>query len=267
MTMKKLKRFVSLLSAAVLCTLFPNTNVLTVSAEEPTTYYVKYYDDEWRYQVDKWTEDGEDRSVYYMMQSIKDGDLVVIDCNNSGKKADFEFSTKLSNLTVLQNCTAVIKAPSIDQCYILADSTCAINGDVSEAYVYDDATVTFNNNVKNLRIIEKTDGKEANVTAGGSVSYLVRITSKDKISYEAYNIAPGKLVIEDSDLETDEAYYSKTPTAAPGNNTQASTTTQTTSNTSDEYDEVPKTGESNFALWLLGIAGVCLLGKRALKRV
>ena len=40
--MKKLKKLVSTIMVTALCVLLPNINAMTVAAQEPVTYYVKY---------------------------------------------------------------------------------------------------------------------------------------------------------------------------------------------------------------------------------
>lgn len=266
MTMKKIKKILSMLSAVALCALLPNTNVLTVSAAEPTTYYLKYVDnnDEWRFQLESWKDDGTGRELYYMYESIKDGDAVVIDSNGYGETATLEFSKRLGNLTVVRDSKATISAPGIDLCFVLEGSSLAVTGDVKEATLYDRVNVSFHSNVGTLTLIDSYGQANGTTNVGGTVSHALRKTGTEYIYYDVYNVAQGKLVIEDGELMTDSAHYSTTPSATPNSNTQTSTSQSTSSN---EYDEVPKTGESNAVVWLFGIAGICLLGKRALKRV
>lgn len=261
--MKKLKKMVSMLMVAALCALLPGANALTASAEEPVTYYVKYLanDSEWRYQEGSgWDENGFHRELYYMYEAIKDGDSIIIDGSNPGFV--LEVSARLKNVTMLHNSAAVVTASSIDECYILRDSVAAINGNVTNAYVYDNGRCTFNNNVGTLTIqndsfLVNDTLLHATVSVNGTVNHLI---GKDNVQlhYEHYNFAAGKLVIVDGDVETDPAYYSNTPSS--------SNTAQSSSSSSDEYDDVPKTGESNLIFWLLGISALCFVGRYTLKK-
>lgn len=258
MKMKGIKKFVSLLTAIALCALIPNANALTASAAEPVTYYVKYVDSEadWRFQTGLWSDEQQHRELYYMYKDIKDGDIVVVDNSGYGDYAKLEFSTKLSNLTLTQHSKAVVSAPGIDYVQAQAGSSCAITGDVTSADMYDDAGITFHSNVGTLTLIDTRGQGTGNATVAGTAAHVTRRTESGYIYFEVFNVAAGKLVIEYGGLSTDAAYYStsapQTPAATPDN--------------SNEYDEVPKTGESNLIVWLFGVSALCLLGKRALKR-
>ncbi len=265
--MKKLKKMVSMLMVTALCVLLPNTNTLTVSAEEPVTYYVKHLDNQWRFQPNAtWDANVQHRELYYMYQDIKDGDIIIVDGVDTIEKINV--SVRLSNLTMLHNSSAVVTAKSIDNCYILGNSVCAVNGDVTNAYVYENGCCTFNNNVKNLSVLNEAGRNnnrlQANVTVMGTVEHLLGHDGT-QTHYEFYNFAAGKLVVTEGAVKTDAAYYSTTPSAA--SNTQTTQNTQSTSSaSSDEYDDVPKTGESNLMFWLLGISVVCLAGRYTLKK-
>lgn len=280
--MKKFKRIVSLLAAAAILFLMPGMNTLTVHAEEPVTYYVKYLpnDDQWRFQAGTsvWDDKAVHREIYYMEQDIKDGDIVIIDGNKAGSV--LKFPVRISNLTIMPGSYIVFHANSIDECYVLHDSTAAVNGDVTNGYVYDNAVCTFNNNVGTLQILDDS-GLHATVTVGGTVNHL---NGKDNLYtyYDYYNFAAGKLVTKDGRVQTDAKDYSTTAPAAdatqnqqpaPDQNTQpqaqpAENTQPTPAQTSSgEYDDVPKTGDSNTVFLLLGISALCLAGRTYLKRV
>lgn len=279
--MKKLKKILPVLATFTLCILSFARLPLLVHAEEPVTYYVKFIDNEWRFQTGStWDDQGFHRELYYLQQDIKDGDLLVID--GSGSRLYLELNVRLSNLTSCHANEAVVTAKGIDNCYVLENSIFAVNGDVTNAYVYDNATSTFNNNVTNLEIIGKENLLKATITVMGTVNYL---KGQDGVNthFELYNFAAGKLVIENGSIKTDASYYSTTPqstaatapsTAAASSSAAAETPTASapaasgTASTaaSGEYDDVPKTGEANICIWLLGIAAVCLLGRYQLNK-
>lgn len=261
--MKKLKTLVSLLTAVAVCVLLPGFNTLTVSAEEPVTYYVKYIEgdtkSEWRYQVGAtWDDKGVHRELYYMNQDIKDGDLVIVDGNVSGNPLNIP--VRLGNLTILHGSGTVVQTNGIDECFVLRDSVVAINGDIKNAYVYNNARCSFNDNVDTLQVTDD-QGLHAYITVAGTVKHL---TGSDPYQtyYDFYSFAKGKLVIEDGRVKTAETDYSTTPAAeqapsAPKAPSQAP---------SGEYDDVPKTGESNLVFYLLGISALCFAGRYCMKK-
>ncbi len=272
--MKKLKKLVSLLAAVAICVLLPGINTLTASAAEPVTYSLKFVDDDvkWRFQVGSaWNDEGEHRELYYMLQDIKNGDSVVI--HGTGTEGlQITIPVHLKNLTLVGAHTIIITANGYDECFVLSGSIAAINGDITDAYVYENAAVTFNNSIKTLRVLGNED-INSNATVAGTVNHLIG-ESNVTTYYDLYNIAAGKLVIENGSVMTEEAYYSKAPDAAgaPAQPTTQQTVTQaptqstTTNSSSGEYDDVPKTGENTIILQLLGISALCLIGKRLLRR-
>lgn len=267
--MKKLKNIFTLLITAAVLAFMPGVNTLTASAEEPVTYYIKYLsdDNQWRFQTGStWSDTVQHRELYYAYQEIKDGDSVIIEGANPGFV--FEVSVRLGNVTFLHGSAAVVTAKSIDECYVLRDSVAAINGDVTNAYVYDNARCTFNNNIGTLQILNDPARNDTllrgTVTAGGTVNHLIG-KDNDKLHYELYNFAAGKLSITNGDVKTDAAYYS---TSASAGTTQTANTAQpsATQSSSDEYDDVPKTGESSLVFWLLGVSAICFTGRYLLKK-
>lgn len=264
--MKKLKTIVSLLLAVAICVLLPNFNSMTVSAEGPVTYIVKHVDsnNEWRFQTGSstWDENGYHRELYYLHLDIKDGDILIVDGPGN---APINISARLSNLTFVNGAYAVISATSIDDCYVLKDSVAAISGDVTNAYVYDNAVCTFNNNVGTLSVLNDPNRKDstldATVSVAGTVNHLIG-NDGAKLHYELYSFPAGKLVIDKGDVKTDASLFS---TTAPAAGAQTNTSTQNQSS-ADEYDDVPKTGDSAVVFWLLGISALCFAGRRALKK-
>lgn len=266
--MKRLKKLVAMLVAVAICVLVPGANALTVSAAEPVTYHVQYIVDEgeWEFQIGTWNNEVSGRELYYMYNDFKDGDIVVVDTNGAAPAEVLNFSKHIANLTVIDGSQVVVSAPSYGDVFMLLDSRAAITGNVTNAYIYDNAGATFHSNVNTLTMIDTRGELTGTVSVSGTVSHLISKTSSDYIYYQYYNVAAGKLLIDWGTLKTDPSDYSTTPTAA-----QTSVQAPATQNTqkapsSGEYDDVPKTGESNIILWLVGVAVLCLTGKQALKK-
>lgn len=252
-----------MLSFCMMLTAFCFTK-LNVEAEESTTYTLKVVRDEWRYQVGyPWDDSKEHRELYYMQQNLKDGDAIVI--ADWSKGLELAVDKKLNNVTVESCSHAIITAPGFENVYVLNGSKVAFNGDVNGAYVYEASTASFNNNVNYLEINAKFPLK-ANVGVGGTVNHL-KAQDTEKVHYEFYNIAAGKLSIEEGELKTDAAYYSTTPGAASTTTTTTTTTTtNTTSSAKDELDDVPKTGDIASYYWILAMAVVCMAGGLYLRK-
>ena len=273
--MKKLKKIVSLLAAAALLVLLPGGNTLTASAAEPTTYCIRSIDGEWRFQATStWDDTAAHRELYYMEQEIKDGDIIVIDGSLDNKP--ITVNVRLSNLTVKSSSSLVFTANGYDSCYILDQNVAAINGDVTNAYVYGTARCNFNNNVTNLEVIgsgSDLNNLNATVSVVGTVSHLKATDSGDGgVYFEYYDFPANKFRMENGTVKTAETDYSTTPSSTTQETTaQESTAQQTTSSqtpaASDEYDDVPKTGQSNLIFWLFGAAVICLAGSFALRKI
>lgn len=272
--MKKLKKFVSLLAIAALLVLIPSQNALTASAAEPVTYYLRFIDGEWRQQQTAvWDDKAAHRELYYMNEAIKDGDIIIVEGSST---TPITVDVKLSNLTVKNGSSVVFHAKGYDECYILDQNTAAINGDVTNAHVYGSSKCNFNNNVSRLEIIgmgNDLNNLHATVTTVGTVSHLAAIELTGEVYFEYYDFPANTFRMEDGSLRTEEKNYSKTPSAqqnaAQQNNTQqnaAQPPAQNQNTSSDEYDDVPKTGESNLIFWLIGIAAVGIAGKYALNK-
>lgn len=278
--MKRLKKFVALFTLAAVCLTVPGLGKMTAKAAEPTTYVLNYTSSsgEWRFKVaSSWSEDVQDRELYYLQQDIKDGDYIVIDNDTDCNPLNLNVSVRLGNLTVKSAVkTPVIYAKGYDNVFVLDGTTAAVNGDVSHAYVYGSARANFNNNVDTLEMIGVSDDRSNNLHAyiycAGTVNHLIARDNRDQsIFYEAYNFASGKLTIDDGSLKTEETYYSKTASAetpAPAATQQPAQATAAPSQaaSSSEYDDVPKTGEAPVMFWLLTAAAVCLAGGYTLRR-
>lgn len=279
--MKKLKKFVALFTLAAVCLAIPGFGKITAKAAEPVTYVLNYSSSkgEWRFKLaSSWSEEVQDRELYYLQQDIKDGDYIVIDNDEDCNPLNLKVSVRLGNLTVKSAVKApVIYANGYDSVYVLDNATAAINGDVSHAYVYGTARVNFNNNVDTLEMLGMGGGQNnlhAYISCVGTVNHLIARDNQDQsVYYEAYSFSANKLVIEDGSLKTDAQYYSKTATAAAATPApaaeqpaQATAAPAQASSSSSAYDDVPKTGESSAMFWFLGAAMVCLAGGYTLRR-
>ena len=210
MNMKRLKTLVSLLAAAAMLLLMPNTDLPQVSAAEPVTYSLKYVEanNEWRYQVGPWDDNNSGhRELYYLKESIKDGDVIVVEGGDQG--LTLELPVNLSSITFNHSHLAVITAKSVENVYVLRDSVAAINGDVKNAHVYDNAVVNFNNNVTNLYITKEICGQQT-IAVVGTVDY-VKTSDAEKIYNEMYNFQANSFRQEEGILKTDASKYSMVP--------------------------------------------------------
>lgn len=208
--MKRLKTLVSLLAAAAMLLLMPNTDLPQVSAAEPVTYSLKYVEanNEWRYHVGPWDDNNSGhRELYYLKESIKDGDVIVVEGGDQG--LTLELPVNLSSITFNHSHLAVITAKSVENVYVLRDSVAAINGDVKNAHVYDNAVVNFNNNVTNLYITKEICGQQT-IAVVGTVDY-VKTSDAEKIYNEMYNFQANSFRQEEGILKTDASKYSMVP--------------------------------------------------------
>lgn len=217
--MKKLKTILSLAVAAAVLFAIPGTAGLQVSAEEkkpePVTYVLRYVDhlDSWRYQVSDdgtWSDKGSYGELHYLKRDIKDGDLLVI--TDSPKPLDLKLSVTLNNVTFNHSASAVITAKGVENVFVLKDSNAAVNGDVANAYVYDNANVNFNNNVTNL-FLKKDTADDQTVRVVGTVSY-VEFSDLERIISRYYSFREDKFYTDKGTLKTDAKYYSLTPPPA-----------------------------------------------------
>lgn len=208
--MKRLKTLVSLLAAAAMLLLMQNTDLPQVSAAEPVTYSLKYVEanNEWRYHVGPWDDNNSGhRELYYLKESIKDGDVIVVEGGDQG--LTLELPVNLSSITFNHSHLAVITAKSVENVYVLRDSVAAINGDVKNAHVYDNAVVNFNNNVTNLYITKEICGQQT-IAVVGTVDY-VKTSDAEKIYNEMYNFQANSFRQEEGILKTDASKYSMVP--------------------------------------------------------
>lgn len=268
---KKMKLFVSMLAAAAILVLLPGSNTLTASAEEANTYSLKYIGgdiNDWRFVPGSTFEDGMyHRELYYLtLDQLKDGDNIVVYSGDTAPNKELDLSGfKLGSLTVYQNATVIIHTGGVKDCYVLAGAYTAINGDVTNAHIYDNATCNFNNNVLDM-VLHVAGNPQSNIACAGTVGMfqiLEDSTNSSKgIFYEIPNntmkFLNGTVQFSNWSSEPSASYLQAKAdggtTAAP-EATSAPSTPAPADNTSSEYDKVPKTGENSLTAWLIGLAG------------
>jgi len=280
--MKKFIAFKKLLAvtvSAVMLALLPNANALTVSAEEPATFIFTYdgsgNDDGWWYQQgSEWDDEAGSTSIHFLHGDIKDGDIVVV---RNAAPSLLTINVHLSNLTIHNdpgNLIMVSVTGGIDNCYILNDAQASVSGDVLNAYVYGAAVANFHNNVTNLHTYNDNPDAGANIGVNGTVAYF---DSKDEnygITPSGTNFAANTFSLENGTLLTDPSQYTQDISGGPvsgtvsgtASNTQAAPQSTPKPSASDEYDAVPKTGESSPAMWLSLLAVSCLSISLILRR-
>lgn len=260
--MKALKKIVALFTAALFVLLPLFTSTMTAKAEEnPVTYFLKYVDAEqdWRFQIGAWDDNYNGRELYYLHEGIKDGDLIVID---GTQDLLLNVDVRLSNLTIV-NGVSVVSAKSIDDFYLLNNSTAAITGNITNAYIYNYGVANLNSNVTNLYLASEAtyDDPDATVVVVGTVAY-VKGYDAERAWYEYYDFKPNTFHSHRGNVITASENFSTTPSAPA-----ATPAPSAPSTSAGELDDVPKTGDFSVSpLWFLGIAVACMLGYRRLER-
>ncbi len=255
--MKTFKKIATLLLAlALLLAPFASNKMTAEAAATPTTFYCKYVDSigEWRFiRGGAWTDNEPHSHMYYLGDTIKDGDIIVVD-NGFNQPLQIDVNVKVSNVTLLHG-NAVITAKSIDNFYALQGSYAAVNGDVTNAYVYDSSICNFNNNVKNLNVVSTVNTLYSTVGVVGTVEHFKAYEDSTKHVYrELYNFAANSFAMNAGTLTTAATSFSTAPAAS------------STTPSADDYDEVPKTGEWNPTWLLLAVASVCFVASRRLRK-
>ncbi|MBR3762360.1 MAG: hypothetical protein IKK59_06415 [Lachnospiraceae bacterium] len=262
-----MKKLFSLFSVIMMAVFFLQISTLSVSAEEPKTYYLKYLasEGEWYFQEGSaWDNEGYRRELYTLVTSVlKDGDLVVVD-SSEGNAKTLELDFNLSNLTIMGDSYGIINVKSVKDFYALEHSSSIINGNVTNAWLYNYSLTNFNNDVSYLEIYyTNTDWNEPPVTfaVGGKLGHLF-VHREGRTNYNLYDFTT-PAYLKDGILQVAEEHYSTTP---PATTQPPAATTPTAPSTSDEYDEVPKTGESLAFMWAFALAGLCFAGSYSLKK-
>lgn len=279
--MKKIKALVTMLAAVALLALLPESSTLKADAAEAKNYAVKFCPNEnggdWRYQEGSTFDDEKsDRGIYYMLQDLKAGDKVAVYNTESDAEALNLGTVKLGDLTICGTTFTIVSTGGVSQCNVLPGSTCSISGNIDTAHVYDVATVTFVNNVTELIATAENESFDSNIGCNGTVGHFNAYSiNAPRTFYDLYNFTQNKLDVSDGNLKTESYYYDTSapastpqPQATSAPSAPAASNTTAASSASNEYDDVPKTGESSLIFWLfaasvLSFTGSCILKKRA----
>lgn len=270
-----MKKLFSIFSVALFAVVLLFQNAVTVDAADPTTYYVQYDSDkdEWYYQIGSSWDDTvppPKREIYYMLQDFKDGDYVVVESTEA--RGELKLDYHLGNLTVMPNSTALITCKSIAEYYQLHDSTVSLTADVEKACVYDNAVCNFNKNVNYLQLIYDEEPNMAVHVVGTCNEFWVHNTDESATKYHLWEFKD-ELIFNETILKTPYGTYNINPPATPAAPIVPDTTTSTAptpapapSTPADEYDDVPKTGESTAYLWMFALAALCFAGSYSFKK-
>ena len=254
-----MKKLFSLFAVVMVAVMSLNLSTLTVAAEEPTTYIVKYVaaTDDWLYQIGStWDNDSEGKSMYYMTLEMKDGDYVIVEAHEGNPTLDLDFH--LGNLTITANSSCTANVKSVNDCYILSGAHANINCDVTNGYLYDFSVCNFLGNCANLKIYYTDDVTISVNVVGTCKDFYMHNDANNSVKYQMYNFT-APLTLNSGELKNSAGEYSTTPSAA-----QATPAAPSTGG--NEYDDVPKTGQSNAYLFAFGLAAVCFLGSYSLKK-
>ena len=214
---RRWKAFMCVLAAIAMLVLIPEAGTMRASAAEPVTFAVKYLPDrgEWRFQANTSTfDEGKyHRELYYLYQTMQEGDLVVVYNDSTSTKELDLGKAHLSNLTIA-NCKpfTIVYAGPVDDCYVLIGSQCSINAEITNAYVYDTSLCNFGGNVKEMNLYYFSNEVKSTLGCSGTVDHLcVRAADSAQVRLNLYNFTAGTLNIQSGSLKTSDRYYSRTP--------------------------------------------------------
>ena len=266
--MKQIKKLFTVVTALLLCLIPLFGNTMTVNAEGTTTYYVKYVEGsgKWYYQTNGWKDDAFNFDISILSQNIKDGDHLVLDSVGKQASITLNLNVSLSSLTFSGTDAVIVGAKSVDTFYSVNSGKGVVNAPVKNAYIYDASLTQFNDNVDYIEIIS-SNGDLLNATIGtnGTVNH-VKAYTPNYLHYEYYSFDKGALKVENGTLKSAQGTYSTVLVEAPATPAPAPATPVAPA-PSDEYDEVPKTGDTPFQPFLLvAIAALCLAGSYKLKK-
>ena len=254
-----MKKLFTLFAVVMFAVMSLNLNMLTVSADAPVTYYVKYNEElkEWRYQTGSyWDNNSTGNLIYFFHEALKDGDHVIV-AGTAGEQ-ELHVNVTLGSLTVMANAKCSVYADGIQDCYILSGGSANIHSNVTNGYLYDFSVCNFYNDCTNVDVSYSDLPTIAVNVVGKCDSFKVHTYDNSTVKYQLYNFNTG-LSFSNSQVQNDASEYSTTPVA---NNTAP----VTTPSTSDEYDDVPKTGGTYVYPWAFAIAALCFAGSYALKK-
>jgi len=272
---KKVTLFLSVLTAVFLLVLLPGSNALTARAES-NTYSVKFFGGDingWRYvDGNEFPADAQHQNADDLRHILKEGDAVVVFSGDASPTSTLNLgNAKLSNLTIMMGDTsAVVHTGGIKDCYILEGAYAAINGDVTNAYLYDYVTCNFNNNVLDLTLYVK-ETPDSDIACLGTVGHFY-VEANGSPWRNLYDLPAGALIMSKGAFPYEQ--YSSTPSeaylqaraAADGTTPAATPAPAPSTSSDDEYDKVPKTGDNSSVAWLLWCAAALLAGSRLMRR-
>lgn len=266
--MKKIKKLVTVLAAAAAMILLPGAFTITASAEEPNTFFLNYSEEDGWYMIlgeERYVENPPHKVMDAFFLGAKNGDIVVV--NNSVENApllDLR-DLHLSNLTVSTEVFTMISVGSVDECIFHQSTKCSLTGRVNYAFIFDPCLVNFNSDVQSIEVSVPEATCGSTVGCSGTVGSM-KVLFSNNSSYTMYNFKPDTLYFEEGSLKTAQGNFTMTPPAATPTPTTPASAPQAPGGSAGEYDEVPKTGESNAFVWLLAAALLCTAVSLGAKR-
>lgn len=264
-----LKKLLAVAASAAMLAFLPEAGTLTVSAAEPVTYYLMYEDapndqGDWWYQLgSEWDENAEHRELIHMTGQLKDGDAVII---GNAAPTQLVLNVHLSNLTI-KNTTGGLAMVSvtggIDNCFFLNNTNGSVTGNVFNAYVYGASTANFCSNVTNLYSHNDNPEGDPKIGVTGTVAYFQSENINQNYQPCGTDFTANTFLLENGKLATRSSDYTQDISGGPVTTASQSASKPSASN---EYDAVPKTGESSPAIWLSLIAASCLSVSLLLRR-
>lgn len=268
---KKIKTLVTVIAATVAIILPADICSLKAFAAEPATFHITYDRDSdpngdgwyvslWLPESDPSFDDEQAPKVMdFFYGQVKAGDLVVVNNSETSVPALDLGKTRLGNVVLSTGTEFVmIQAGSIDVFDALPGSSGSISASIANANLYDPASINFNNDVGNIVITSSEEDIVGTVGCSGTVGSLTYKLSNGN-SDTLYNFKKDTLHIEYGKVQTAEENYSTEPSAAPQPTAAPAAPSQPSSGTSsNEYDQVPKTGDTNTAAWLLCAGALCM---------
>ncbi len=251
-----MKKLFTFLTFALFAMVSLRLSALTLSAEEPKTYYVKYNENQkdWWYQEgSSWDAEKDGNLMYFFFTGVKDGDHVIVD--GTAGEQELHIDANLSSLTIIPNSKSSVYATSIQDCYILGGGYANIHSNVTNGYLYDFSVCNFHMDARNVTVSYSVLDSVAVAVVGKCDALLVQDINTGFRKYHLYDFKSAA-VLRKGVIEVDPSQYSLVPPAAAPATPEAG----------DEYDEVPKTGESANYLFAFAAAMLCFAGAYAFKR-
>lgn len=285
--MKKLnlfQKFLALTVSAAMLAFLPGACTLTVSADEPVTYYLMYSegDEDWRYQTGtSWDNDAQSTPSYYLHENIKNGDVVIV---GNGSTKSLDLNVRLSNLTIANprssdSLAMISVSGGIDTCIFNDGTLASVTGNISNAHVFGGSLANFTN-VDQLYSHELSSDIGPDIGVTGTVTTFKIVDTYGQEKVYGSNYKAGTFRLQNGIPQTEEGNFTppsgdgqpapSQPAATPAPSQpaapQATQAPASSSQPSDEYDKVPKTGETSPVLWLSLTAAACIGASRFLRK-